>query len=137
MTKDEHVLTDELTGLEDYIVFKDEFSHIVQLVQHHKKPKALVMLKLGEDTYEERVKGVANILKSHFIRICRYDKKDYCFLGIYQKPDEVSEKKEEILSSVKGTYSGINAGVTSYIITGEEDNLDSLAETLFEEIQLE
>ena len=121
---------DELTGLHNSFYFSTEFNRRVDELKRSGGSDLLLMLNLPEDTPEEKVRAVAEYWKQNFIRVCRYEKKNYSFIALDEDAADAQVKEQEILDALAAEFPGIAVRVNSAVIDSSSGSLDELTAQL-------
>ena len=115
---------DELTGLHNSFYFSTEFNRRVDELKRSGGSDLLLMLNLPEDTPEEKVRAVAEYWKQNFIRVCRYEKKDYTLIALDEDTVDAHAKEQEILDELVARFPGIVVDINSVAVDGNSCSLE-------------
>jgi len=84
---------------------------------------------LDETTPENKVKAVAEYWKKTFIRVCRYEKREYTFLALDKDISDPSAKELEILEALT-SHPDLVIDVKSIVIDGNSGSVEELVAQL-------
>jgi hypothetical protein len=121
---------DELTGLPKLFYFSREFNRKKAGLGRSGESNLLLCLHLHETTPEDKVKAVAEYWKEKFLRVCRYEKRDYTFLALDKDASDPNAKEEEILEALASINPALVVDVKSVVIDGNSGSVDELVAEL-------
>ena len=88
--------------------------------------RTLFILKLPEDIAKKKLKAIAYHWRCEFRKTCRYEKKDYLFLGLYEDVKPVEEKEKELERYYLEIYPEVDAKIGCTEFNGDSPSLDKI-----------
>lgn len=124
---------DELTGFPKLFYFATGFKRKKAELERSGRSNLLLCLHLDETTSEDEVKAVAKYWKKTFIRVCRYEKRDYTFLALDEdtsNPNAKDAREQEILEALVLLHPDLVVDLRSVVVSGDSGSVDELAAEL-------
>jgi len=121
---------DELTGLPKLFYFSTEFDRRKAELIRSGESNLLICLHFCETASDEKVKAVADYWKQTFIRVCRYEERDYTLLALDKDTSDPNAKEQEILEALASMHPGLVMDVKSVVVNGDSGSVEELVAQL-------